>query len=339
MPYPLRPWLLATATALAATASMAAPVPQAAFTPLTPIHAPDDHWDFAQWDAEHQRLLVAHGKDVLVVDPASGAVRGIGRIGYAHAVIPLPGTDRILVTSKLDDTARILDGATGAELNRIAVAKDPDATVLSADGRKAYVMAAGAGVVSVVDLNRMVETGRIPLKPGLEVAVLATPSLLAANNEDADEIELADLAGGTAAGTIPLPGCKGPTGLAMAQGTALALSACANGQAALVDIAKRRVVAMLPIGLGPDTVIWDTAHQRFLIPCGQSGALSIITLDRQGAHVQPAVATGPGARTAALDPATGRLYLPSARMAPGAKGQPKAVVPGSFHILVLAPTR
>lgn len=331
---PLLRRLLVAGTALLCAPAIASTSAAPPFTPLPAIHAPDDLWDFASWDQAHRRLLVAHGQDVLVIDPASGSVRAIGHIAYAHAVLPLPGTDHILVTSKLDDTVRILDGTSGKELHRIPVAKDPDATVLKADGSTAYVMAAKAGAISVVDLARMVETGRIMLKPGLEVAVLATPGLLAVNNEDENEIELADLASGKAAGAIPLPGCSGPTGLAMGGG--LALSACANGKAALVDIARRRVVQMLPIGMGPDTVIWDGAHRRFLVPCGESGSLSIIALDGARAHVRPAMPTGPNARTAAFDPAAGRLYLPSARLNPIVKGQPKTLVPGSFQIIAYA---
>lgn len=334
---PFRSLLAATSALLGvlATPAMAAPAAPA-FKPLPAIPAPDDLWDFAQWDGAHHRLLIAHGKDVLVIDPATRQVRSIGQIAYAHAVVPLPGHDRILVTSKFDDSVRILDGASGAELVHIAVAKDPDATVLSADGHKAYVMAAKAGAISVVDLDNMAETGRIPLKTGLEVAVLASPTLLAVNTEDFNEIELADLATNKPAGTIPLPGCEGPTGLAMGDG-GLALSACANGKAALVDIAHRKVLRMLPIGMGPDTVIWDATHHRFLVPCGESGSLSIIALDKGVARVMPAVATGPNARTAALDPATGRLYLPSARLNPVVKGQPKTVATGSFRVLALSP--
>jgi DNA-binding beta-propeller fold protein YncE len=343
MLFPLRSLLaLTTALACALTAPAAMAGPSAhpartapAFTSQPAIPAPDDMWDFASWDSEHNRLLVAHGKDVLVIDPATRAVRSIGQIGYAHAVLPLPD-NQILVTSKLDNTLRILDATSGAEVARIAVDKDPDATVLSKDGHTAYVMAAKAGAISVVDLVRKQQTGRIPLKTGLEVAVLATPTLLAVNSEDFGEIELADLASGKAAGTIPLPGCEGPTGLAMDGQSGLALSACANGKAALVDIVHRKVVAMLPIGMGPDTVIWDAARSRFLIPCGQSGTLAIIALDHGTAHVQSAVATGPGARTAALDPASGTLFLPSARLNPVVKGQPKTVVAGSFRILVLS---
>jgi len=328
-------------TGLMAPAVMAAPTkakaPAPAYTALPSIPAPDDLWDFASWDDAHHRLLVAHGKDVLVIDPAHRTVRAMGQIAYAHAVLPLPGADQILVTSKFDNSLRILDGTSGAELTRIAVDKDPDATVLSADGHKAYVMAAKAGVISVIDLVRREQVGTIPLKTGLEVAVLASPSLLAVNSEDFNEIELADLNSGKAVGTIPLPGCEGPTGLAMADGTGLALSACANGKAMLVDIDKRKVVQTLTIGMGPDTVIWDTVRRRFLVPCGESASLSIIALAKGTAHVLPAVATGPSARTAAMDPATGRIYLPSARINPTVKGQPKTVAANSFRILALAP--
>jgi len=48
------------------------------------------------------------------------------------------------------------------------------------------------------------------------------------------------------------------------------------------------------------------------------------------------VKTEVGARTGALDPETGDIYLPTARFAPVAQpGGKRAPVPGSFHILVV----
>jgi WD40 repeat protein len=273
----------AIVSALIATAGFAAPA-MPAFKSLPSIPAGDDLWDFASWDNTHHRLIVAHGKDVLVIDPATSAVRPIGKIAYAHAVVPLPGTDQILVTSKLDNTVRILDASSGAELVRIDVAADPDATVLSADGHKAYVMAAKAGAISVVDLDRKVESGRIPLKTGLEVAVLATPTLLAVNSEDFDEIELADLEHGKAAAPSPA-GLQRPHGSGHGRWHRPRAQRLRQWQAALVDIAHRKVVRMLPIGAGPDTVIWDAKHHRFLVPCGESATLSVINLDGKTAHV------------------------------------------------------
>src|SRR5579863_700081 len=123
---------VAAITATTASAQPAAP----SFRKATPIAAPDGRWDFASWDAAHQRLLVAHGQDVLVVDP-SGAepVHAIGTIAGAHGLLAIPGTNSVLVSSGHDDSVRILDETSGAELARIAVAADPDAAMLSKDGR------------------------------------------------------------------------------------------------------------------------------------------------------------------------------------------------------------
>ncbi len=332
-------WTMSIAAAALASTMAAAAPDSPGFSKAASIPAPDGRWDFTSWDAAHRRVLVAHGQDVLVIDPSgSGSARAIGKVAGAHAALAIPDSNTVLVSSGHDDSVRILDATSGAELATIPVAADPDAAILSSDGRTAYVMGAKAGAISIIDLARRVETGRIVLKPALEVPVLVSSTLLAVNNEDQNEIEFADLATGKAAGAIALPGCTGPTGLAYAAEQGLALSVCANGKAALVDITARRLVSLLPIGQGPDTAIWDAAHHRFLVPCGRSGTLAIISLDGREAHVLPSVETETSARTAALDPASGRLYLPAARFQPAVAGQRPAMVAGSFHLVVLAPS-
>lgn len=325
--------------ALAAHSAIAAPAGPA-FVKTGAIPAPDDRWDFASWDAEHRLLLVAHGKDVLVIAPGNPQpVRAVGALQGAHGVVAIPGTSHLLVTSAKDNTARVIDEISGAEIASIPVAEDPDAVILTASGLKAYVMAARAGVISILDLTSNTEIGRITLKPGLEVPVLVTPALIAVNNEDASEIELANPLSRMAVGKIALAGCEGPTGLAYDPATGLALSACANGKAALVDLRERRVVTLVPIGMGPDTVIWDGTHKRFLVPCGKSGTLSVIYLVGRKPVVGSQVQTEPSARTAALDRDSGHLYLPAASFGAAEDGKRGAMVPGSFHIVVMSPKR
>lgn len=328
----------ALATSLAGASVMAAPAGPA-YVKAGAIAGPDGGWDFANWDSAHHLLLVAHGKDVLVIDPAHPqAVRTVGALQGAHGVVAIPDSSNLLVTSGKDDTVRVIDEVSGKELASVPVAANPDAVILSASGTIAYVMAAKGGAISIVDLVKNAEVGRITLKPGLEVPVMVTPGLLAVNNEDANEIELANLLTRKAAGAIKLTGCDGPTGLAYDPATGLALSACANGKAALTDLRARRVVALLPIGEGPDTVIWDASRKRFLVPCGKSGTLSVIRMVGRKPVVEAAATTETSARTAAFDPVTGRVYLPAARFglpAPGAKRG--AMEAGSFHVLVMAP--
>jgi metal-dependent amidase/aminoacylase/carboxypeptidase family protein len=59
-----------------------------------------------------------------------------------------------------------------------------------------------------------------------------------------------------------------------------------------------------------------------------------------GKQVTPAgtVTTEVGARTAALDPVSGRVFLPSAKFQPAQQGQRPAMVPGSAHLLVVGPS-
>lgn len=162
----------AALAALLATSQAVAAPPQATLVKSASIPAPDDRWDFAGWDAAHHLLLVARGKDVLVINPAQpGSVRSIGAIQGGHGVAAVLGGDTLVVSSGKDNTLRILDIATGAELASIPVAEDPDALVLSADHRLVYVMAAKGGAISVVDLAGRKEVSRIALKPGLEVPV------------------------------------------------------------------------------------------------------------------------------------------------------------------------
>lgn len=320
----------------AAQATPAEPAP--AYHVEASIPLPDGRWDLVSLDAAHHRVLIARGDSVTVVDTVTRTARSIGAIDRGHTALAVPGTNTVAVTSGKDNTLRLLDGDSGQESARIAVGNNPDAAIWDPASHRVVVMNAKGGTVSVVDPAAMRVDKTVTVKPALELAVMLRPQLLAINDEDANEIELVDLARGVALAPIPLKGCGGPTGLAYAPEAHLLLSACANGQAALVDASARKLIRLLPIGAGPDTALYDAARRRFLVPCGKSGTLSIFELGRRGAVVALApVTTEVGARTGALDPASGRIYLPTARFLPAEPGKRPDMVPGSAHLLVLAP--
>ena len=117
------------------------------------------------------------------------------------------------------------------------------------------------------------------------------------------------------------------------------ISACANGKAALVDARAGKLIRLIDIGQGPDAVILDAARRKAFIPCGRDGALTVIDLDAAGgATVSGSVPTAKGARTGALDPTDGTLYLPTADFgaAPAGGGRPQAVA-GSFRVIAVSP--
>ena len=202
--------LAATALPLAA----ASPVP--AYRVSGSIAGPDGAgWDYAQVDASGTHLFVAHGDAVTEVDLAKGGtVRSIGRIEHGHAVVPIPETTMLLVTSGHDSTVRLIDTATNRELASLKVGDDPDAAILDPATGHVLVMNAHAGSVSEIDprSKRVVRT--IPVKPALEYAAIGPERTLFVNNEDENEIDTVDLTTGQMSTPITLEGCEGPTGMA-----------------------------------------------------------------------------------------------------------------------------
>jgi DNA-binding beta-propeller fold protein YncE len=322
---------------LAATAAPAA-TNDADYKLTGRIAAPGDGgWDYASIDPATKRVYVTHGDTVVVADTVRGtATAPFSGIAKGHAAVPIPNGHLLAVTSAHDNTVRLFDTETGKELARMAVGNDPDAAYYDTTLQRLVVVNAKGGTVSLVDPVARKVTGTITLKPGLEAAAHDGDTLIV-NNEDLNEVETADLRTGKAGPAVALTGCEGPTGLAFDPATGVAISACANHKAAIVDIRHHRLIGLLDIGAGPDTVLLDARRRVAFIPCGGDGVLVQIALDG-GVRVVRSIPTEPGARTAALDPETGIIYLPTADLAPppasGGKPQPK---PGTFHILVVAP--
>ena len=64
----------------------------------------------------------------------------------------------------------------------------------------------------------------------------------------------------------------------------------------------------------------------------------MFSIDGVTARVAQTIATRKGSRTAILDPATGRLYVPAAEFQPASNDQDRpSPVPGTFEILVVSP--
>jgi DNA-binding beta-propeller fold protein YncE len=328
---------LLIATLLAAPAASASQPPHYAVTGS--ISGPDGGWDLLAVDSETHRLFVARSTNVMMVDLANAnRVSAIGSADRGHAALPLPG-GHVLLTSGRDGRARIYDARRGTLIADIAVGRNPDAAIWDGPLSAALVMNAAEGTISVIDPSRGVVTRTIQLAAGLELAALDEHGRLFVNNEEASQIDVVNPATGTVAAAIALAGCEGPTGLGYDRRSHRLIAACANGKAAVVDSATRQLIQLIDIGHGPDGVAIDEGRGVAFIPCGRDGELDVIPLRGNGPlTVTERVRTEVGARTLALDPSTGRLYLPTARFGPtpAGGGRPPAL-PGSFHILVVSP--
>jgi hypothetical protein len=81
----------------------------------------------------------------------------------------------------------------------------------------------------------------------------------------------------------------------------------------VVSAVDGKEVASIPIGKGPDAVLYDNQRQLAFIPCSRDGVLVVISVaDPAKVALVQHVQTQTLARTGALDPQTGRIYLMTA---------------------------
>lgn len=333
----MKPALVFAALVALAAAPGAAAAGPSGLKVVATIPGPDGGWDMASFDPARRRVLVAHGDRVTAIDVDSGVVRGdFARGSHLHAVVPVPGANRLVTTNSGDNTAKVVDASSGAVLASIPAAADADSATYDPGSGLVVVIGGDSGQITLVDPRAMKAVANIPVGGSLEFGQADGRGRLYVNAEDTHEIVVVDLAARKVVARYPMAGCLRPTGLALVKGGRL-VSACANGVVKIVSAADGHEIASLPIGVGPDAVIYDAVRGLALVPSGRSGTLAVIALGGPDANrVIDTVPTQVGARTGTLDPRTGRVYLPTAQyLPPAAPGQRPSTKPGTFAILVL----
>jgi DNA-binding beta-propeller fold protein YncE len=321
-------------TALVAIPSFAAGIPE--FSIIQTIPGPDGGWDYASVDSAARRLYVAHGDAVTVLNLDTMAITPKLLDGNRlHAVLPL-ADGKGLMTNGGADNATLFDRATGAVIATIPTGEKPDAAIFDPVSGLVMVMDGKAGDVTLVDPKTGASPGRIPVGGALEFAVADGRGKVFINIEDKGEMAVIDTAARKVVAHYPLPGCEEPSGLAIDSESGILVAACANQTALAIRAKDGSKVASPTIGSHPDAAIFDAKRKLFFIPCGGDGTLAVIAENDGAVSVAATVKTAIGARTGALDPKTGRLYLPTADVLPAQPDEKhKGFKPGTFRILVV----
>jgi DNA-binding beta-propeller fold protein YncE len=330
---------LAAMTAASATAAQTPAAETPTYHLAARIALPDGGWDLASFDPVLRRLYLARNDGVTAIDVDTGQVTGrLAPATKAHAVVPLKGGTEILVTDSGTNTANIFDARTGAALASIKTGEKPDAATFDAASGLAVVMNGHSGSLTLIDPDKRAAIGEIVIGGGLELAAGDGEGRLFVNVEDRNQLAVVDLKARKVTARIALTGCEGPTGVAWLPVSRRVLSSCANGVVAVTDPDAGKAQATLPIGQGPDSVLYDAQRKIAFIPAGRSNELDLFADEAGGVRPLGKVASQAGARTGAVDDKTGRIYLPAADYVPSATagGKPQ-VKPGSVVALVLEP--
>ena len=332
---------LGAATVWTAPAQAQADAPAYTLVKTVPLGAPD-RWDYLSFDAADKRVYIAHGGETTVVDGRSGAI--IGQVhagGEGHGVVVLTALGRGYADNSDPSQVIVFDLATLRVLKTIALkAADADAMAYDPVSGHVYVIGGDSGVATAIDPKQNRVLAAVTLGSPAESAVADGHGSLFVNLVEKRQIARIDTASNRIVALWSIAGCQAPHGLAIDAAHAHLFATCHNNRMLAIDARNGRVLASLPIGSGSDAAAFD-ARRGIAFSSNRDGSLSMVA--ERGAHAfaaMPALMTAPGARTMALDPDTGRLYLVTARVAQaaGADGHMR-FVPGSAQLLIYDPVR
>lgn len=326
--------LIGTASLQAQTA------PNYTITKTIPLGAPD-RWDYVVFDAASHRVFVAHGDRVTVVDAGDGTI--VGQVasfpGGTHGIGIATATGKGYTDDGRAGTAAAFDLKTLKVQKTIKAAEDADGIAFDPVSGHIFVVNGDSATLTVIDPKLDTPIATVNGGGKLEYAVAGGNGKLYVNGAEKKEIVRIDTQTNQADAHWPIPACTSPHGLAIDPATHRLFSSCINNVLVVVNTDTGATVATLPIGSGTDAAAFDSKRKLIFSSNGRDGTLSVIQEKDANTFVPlGSVKTAVSARTMAVDPDTGRIFLAAGDMQPQAdpNARPQAV-PGSLRLLFLDP--
>lgn len=297
-------------------------------------------WDYLSVEPGTSRLFVSRGDRADVIDTTSGRVVGsVPDTPGIHGIAFAPALNRGYTSNGRANSVTAFALDTLMLVQRASVpGANPDAILFEPSGAHVFTFNGSSKDVTVLDAKTLAVVATIPAPGKPEFAVHDGAGSVFANIEtEPGQLLAIDAATLKVRAVWPLPGCDSPTGLAIDSQRHRLFSVCDNKVMVVTDALSGRQVARVPIGAGPDAAAYD-AQRGLVFSSNGDGSLSIIQQTAADVYRPSAtIATQRGARTMALDPARGTVYLVTADFAPAAANAAPASrprpIPNSFVVL------
>jgi len=327
--------------ALTGSAALALQAQDGPYRPVKEIQiGGEGGWDYLSVDGGAKRLYVSHATKADVVDLSTDTV--VGEItdtpGIHGAIAATPG--RVFTSNGRGNNASIVDAKTLQTISKVETGGNPDFILFEPKEKAVYTFNGRGGSSTVIDASsgKVVATISLGGKPEAAVVDVAAGRVYV-NLEDKNSVAVIDLATHAVVANWPIAPGEEASGLAIDTKTHRLFIGASNKLMLMMDSTNGKIVAQVPIGSGVDSTWFDPGTGYAFSSCGD-GTTTIAHEDSPTKlTVVQTLKTGPGARTMALDPATHRLYLPTAQYGPppanAAPGRGRAtMVPNTMKILV-----
>jgi len=295
----------------------------------------DGNWDYLTVDSAARRLYVSHATHVVVVDLDKNTVVGdIPDTPGVHGIALAKDLDKGFISNGRGNNVTIFDLKTLKATGTVATEMNPDDITYDAVSKRVFAFNGRSRSATVIDAKSGTAVATIPLPGKPEFAVVDGKGKIYDNIEDTGEIVEIDTAKATVSKKYALTGCEGPSGMAIDLKAHRLFSVCGNRVMAISDPDKGIVIATVPIGAGPDGVVFDPGT-GYAMSSNGDGTLTVVQQSGGKYEVVENIATERAARTIALDEKTHRVYLPTAAYGASATGGRGQQLPDSFKVLVV----
>jgi YVTN family beta-propeller protein len=297
-------------------------------------------WDYLAVDAAAHRLYITHGPRVEVLDSATG--RSLG------AITGLKGTHGVA----FDDAGKygyISDGGANAvvvfdrntlqKVTSIPAGTNPDGIAFEPVTKTVWAFNGRSKDATVIDTATQKVIATVPLPGRPEFPVADGNGVIFDNIEDKNEIVQLDAKNPKVTATWSIAPCESPSGLAIDREGRRLFAVCDGKKMAVVDANTGKLIATPAIGDGPDATAYNP-KTKLAYSSNGDGTLTIIDASNGSYKVLQNLATQQGARTMALDSATGKVYVVTAQFGPrpaATESTPRprpSIVPDSFTVIV-----
>ncbi|HEY3800917.1 MAG TPA: hypothetical protein VGL58_21395 [Caulobacteraceae bacterium] len=265
-------------------------------------------WDYATFAGG--RIYLGHRDSIAVIDPIAGKVVGtVTGLDEAHGAAVDVALGKGFATSGGDGMLKEFDLTTFADVKDIPTGKDSDGVIFDPGAGVVLVTVGDAKQLVIVDAKSAAVTHQVDLPGSPEFVAADGKGRAFVNIASTGQLARVDIASGKVEAVWDLTGCQRPHGLAYDHKTRRLFAGCANAKLVEVDPDSGKLIATLPAGPQNDAMIVDEARGRVFCPNGD-GTLTEAK-EGPGDTLTPlrTIPTFLGARSGAIDPKTGVIYL------------------------------